>query len=72
MTMETLTGLQDYRDRMEGPMEGLAHVLDSFGITVAMGDSEMVAFATGKLKMMHEMLIAAGITPGILAAALKG
>jgi hypothetical protein len=68
---ETLEFLNDYRTRMDVACEELAATLDDLGIKKPMDDHELVEFASRKLKMLHD-IAATVLTPGILAATMKG
>lgn len=71
----TAAGARDYAYRMEPPMEELAILLEKIGADTGGGkldDDQIVALATRKLSMLHEMVAASGVTPGILAACMKG
>lgn len=68
--LEPRQRLQAYRDRMEGPMEGLAITLSELGVERSMADDELVEFTTKKLKTLHTML-GSVVPPGILEAVMK-
>ena len=63
---------KDYKNRMDFPMENLAITLDSIGLKKeGLLDHELVEIAAKKLATMHKMLLAAGISKGILDAIMS-
>lgn len=65
MTEET------YRDRMDGSMEGLSLTLKSLGWKgEGLPDNEIVDVAGAKLRVLFDMLHAAGLSKGILRAVM--
>ena len=70
--MEQELNKEDYRDRMDGPMEGLSIALRNIGYRKELcPDYILVEAATERLKVMHRLLLASGITPEILKAVLE-
>jgi len=67
----TVEKLQKYRDDMDLPMEILASTLGELGWKgESAADSEVVEVATRKLRVLHSMLLASGITAGMLQAVM--
>jgi hypothetical protein len=63
--------LQKYRNNMDMPMEILASTLGELGWKgEGAADSEVVEVATRKLRTLHSMLLASGITAGMLQAVM--
>lgn len=66
--------LLHYRDKMEWPMEHLAHVLNTLGVIPADGgidDWELVDIAIEKLEMLHRLVLAGGFNVEQLKAVMK-
>jgi hypothetical protein len=68
---EGIDFLRDYRSRLDCACEGLAITLGDIGIDEALDDEKLIDTASRKLKMMFDMLIAAGIHPDLLKAAVR-
>lgn len=68
---EDVTFLREYRTRMDTACENLAMAYHVLGVEEPMDDHELVEFAARKLIMLHAMVLAAGVQPGVLAAAMK-
>ena len=65
--------LQEYRDKMECPMEDLAVAIWGFGNDgPALSDDQIVEFAARKITMLKEMLIASGFKKEMLKAVMVG
>ena len=63
--------LQHYRDKMDPYIEELGATLGDLGYTKeGLDDYMLVEAATRKLKTLHSMLLAAGMTEGILKAVM--
>lgn len=63
---------QNYRDKMEFPMEELAAAM--FGVCdqgEPMEDHEIVSKAAAKINMLKQMILATGMSKGLLDAAMK-
>lgn len=61
--------LQEYRDKMDFPMEMLNTALVSMGFDVnGHPDSEVVEIATRKLRTLHKLVLAGGMNPKMLEA----
>lgn len=65
--------LQEYRDRMELPMESLAYAI--YGTmnpeNGPFNDDELVEMATRKINMLKKMLIATGFNEKMLRAVME-
>jgi hypothetical protein len=62
----------DYRSRVDPEIESLGMVLIEIGDkNDPLSDDALVKRAAGKLRMLYEMLIAAGVSEGILKAAVR-
>lgn len=65
--------LQEYRDRMELPMENLAYAI--YGTmnpeNGPFNDDELVEMATRKINMLKKMLLATGFNAGMLKAVME-
>lgn len=65
--------LQDYRDKMECPMEDLAVAIWGVGDDgVMLSDDQIVEVAARKITMLKEMLIASGFKKEMLKAVMVG
>lgn len=73
--MDDIARLQEYRDNMEVPMELLAMSMGELGIlhddNAGLMDHEMVELATRKLRVMHKMLLATGMSEALLKAVMS-
>lgn len=71
---ESMEALANYRSRLDAATERLAGTLYEIGFRsqFVLSDDEVVDVASNKLRMLCEMLLAGGMNPGVLAAALKG
>lgn len=67
---ETPRQLREYRSKMDSACEHLAMVFDSFGVKTPMDDDELVERAAKKIKTLHQMLLATGLSKGILQAVM--
>lgn len=67
--VETLVG---YRARMDGACEVLFDTMNELGIKDAYSDDQMVELAANKLKVLFEMVQAAGINESMLKAVMRG
>ena len=65
--------LQQYRDRMELPMENLAYAI--YGVlnpeNGPFNDDELVEIATRKINMLKRMLLASGFKAEMLKAVME-
>ena len=62
----------EYRQTMYWPMENLAIALESCGFKhEGLDDSELVEIATRKMKTLFEMILATGMSRGLLEAVMK-
>lgn len=68
---ESLEFLQKYRDNMDPVIEELGATLGDLGYTQeGLRDSELVEVAARKLRLMHKLLLAAGMNANILKAVM--
>ena len=68
-----MTNDAEYRSRIDPAIETLGCTLVSLGDNDApLNDDEIVHRAANKLQMLYDMLIAAGVTEGVLRAAVRG
>jgi hypothetical protein len=68
-----LERLRDYRGRLDSAVERLGETLVEIGDSNdPLDDNQIVDRAAVKLKMLYNMLLAAGVTEGILNAAVRG
>ncbi len=64
--------LQDYRDKMEWPMETLADAIwDKRPENGPFEDNEIVEIAVRKINMLKKMLLATGFKPEMLKAVME-
>lgn len=65
--------LQQYRDRMECPMEDLAVALWGVGDDgpTGLSDSEIVERAARKIELLKKLLLASGVNAGMLKAIME-
>lgn len=65
--------LQEYRDRMELPMENLAYAIyrTMNPENGPFNDDELVETATRKINMLKKMLLATGFKPEMLKAVME-
>jgi hypothetical protein len=65
--------LKEYRDSMEAPMDLLAAELTHCGLDdQERTDATIVEIAARKLRMLHDMVLATGLHPDLLKAAMNG
>jgi len=69
---ESVESLTEYRSRVDCACEGLAMTLGDIGITEAHDDDKLIEIASAKLKMLFDMLLAAGLNENLLKAAVRG
>ena len=68
---DSLEFLQQYRDNMDPVVEELAVTLGDLGYTKErLQDRELVEVATRKLKILHSLLLAAGLHENIVKAVM--
>ena len=65
--------LQEYRDRMECPMEDLAVALWGVGDNgpTGLSDSEIIETAARKINMLKKLLLASGFNDKMLIAVME-
>ena len=61
-----------YRDQMLAPMQGLLTAVSKLGVDFAGGHAELVELTTRKFEMLADMVLATGMSPDLLKAAMKG
>lgn len=69
--MSTEMKCEEYRSSLDPACENLALTLKELGFTrQGLKDSELIEVAARKMKTMHSMLLAAGLSRGILDAVI--
>ena len=70
--INTASAAVDYRNNMDFPMESLAITLNEFGLVGdSLSDAELVEVAIRKLRTLHGMVLATGMSPALLKAVMK-
>ena len=67
-----MTSNSDYRDQMEGPMEGLTVALWGLADGPIIGsDAKLVEVAARKIELLKKMLLATGFNKDLLKAIME-